>query len=239
MFRVYFRLGAINEPFIDLFAVYLKLCWGMALSTSYVDASATTRMSAVLFLARHAHHSEVGRVLSGRSDIALSEDGRDQARRLAHLCEQRGIREIQSSPTPRAWQTAELIAAPLALGVERTDALDEIDFGDWAGRSFVELDGDPLWPLWNSQRDRHSPPGGESMAAAVQRITSHLEMLAQRGRSHVLCVSHCDMIRGVVAHYLGLSLARLLRFDIDPASLSAVVLSNGEGRVLSLNEVPS
>lgn len=77
------------------------------------------------------------------------------------------------------------------------------------------------------------------MAIAVQRMISHFEMLEQHGRSHVLCVSHCDMIRGAVAHYLGLGLNRLLRFDIDPASLSAIALSHGEGRVLSLNEVPS
>ena len=212
---------------------------GMVLSTSYVDASATTRMSAILYLARHARHSEVGRVLSGRSDIALSDDGREQSERLARLCARRGIREIHSSPSPRAWQTAEAIAGPLALSVERVEALDEIDFGDWAGRSFAQLDQDPLWSLWNSERDRHTPPGGESMVAAVQRMVSHLEMLEQRGHSHVLCVSHCDMIRGAVAHYLGLGLHRLLRFDIDPASLSVIALSHGEGRILSLNEVPS
>src|SRR5215218_4462404 len=142
---------------------------GMGLSISYVDASATTRMSVILFLARHAQHSEVGRVLSGRSGIALSGEGREQSRRLAGLCARRGIREIQSSPTPRACQTAELIADALALSVERIDALDEVDFGGWAGRSFAELDQDPLWALWNSERDRHTPPGGESMAIAVQR----------------------------------------------------------------------
>jgi len=211
----------------------------MALCASYVDASATMRMSVVLFLARHAEHADVGRVLSGRSAIALSDAGREQSRRLARLCARRGIREIQSSPTPRALQTAELIAGPLALEVERAGALDEIDFGSWTGRSFAELEDDPLWALWNSERDRHIPPGGESMASAVQRMISHLEMLALRGRSHVLCVSHCDMIRGAVAHYLGLGLDRLLRFNIDPASLSAIALSNGEGRLLSLNEVPS
>jgi broad specificity phosphatase PhoE len=55
-------------------------------------------------------------------------------------------------------------------------------------------------------------------------------------RGRVLCVSHCDIIRGVLAHYLGLSLDNVLRFDIDTASLSALVLDGGGGRVTALNE---
>ena len=50
-------------------------------------------------------------------------------------------------------------------------------------------------------------------------------------------VSHCDVIRAVIARVLGLSLDRLLAFETDPASLSRIEVGNWGARLLSLNEV--
>ncbi|HEU0066884.1 MAG TPA: histidine phosphatase family protein [Sphingomonas sp.] len=44
------------------------------------------------------------------------------------------------------------------------------------------------------------------------------------------------MIRGLVAHYLGLSADRLFRFDVDPGSVTTLSLHPGGGRVVALNE---
>jgi broad specificity phosphatase PhoE len=52
----------------------------------------------------------------------------------------------------------------------------------------------------------------------------------------VALVSHCDIIRGIIAHYLGLPLDNLLRFDIDPASVSRIVVGDWGARVISVNE---
>lgn len=49
-------------------------------------------------------------------------------------------------------------------------------------------------------------------------------------------VSHCDIIRGLIAYYLGLPLDNLLRFDIDPASVSRLVVGSWGARVMSMNE---
>lgn len=195
-------------------------------------------VSAIFFLARHGSHAEVGHVLSGRSQIGLSPTGRAQAASLALKCAFYGVREIQTSPRPRARETAEEIAAQLDLEIETVAALDEIDFGSWTGRSFDDLNGDPEWRHWNERRSAACPPGGETMGAAAARIVGHLDLLAAEGRSHVLCVSHCDPIRGAIARYLGLPLDHVLRFDIDPASLSSLAIDASGGRLLRLNEVP-
>jgi len=101
----------------------------------------------------------------------------------------------------------------------------------------MDLGRDPAWNQWNAARGAASPPGGESMHAATARAVRHIEAAA--GEAPLLCVSHCDIIRGVVAYYLGLATDRLLAFDIDPASLTELLLhGDGSGRVVTLNERP-
>jgi broad specificity phosphatase PhoE len=196
-------------------------------------------MTATLYLARHGLHSEMGHVLSGRSDIGLSPSGLTQAQRLGQLCGAYGVVSVQSSPRPRTCQTAQIVADAIGVDIELVDALDEIDFGHWTGQSFGALEADPDWRRWNEAREVAVPPDGESMPAATARAARHLDGLARAGRSHVLCVSHCDIIRGVVAHYLGLSLDRLLRFDVDPGSLTTLSVGEWGGRLVRLNEVPA
>ncbi|PTQ07891.1 histidine phosphatase family protein [Sphingomonas oleivorans] len=195
-------------------------------------------MSALIHLVRHAAHAEAGCVLTGRLGAApLTGQGRAQARLLADALAGRGISAIHASPRQRTQETAAIIAERLGLAVETVPALDEIDFGAWSGRSFAVLEGDPAWHRWNEARSIALPPGGESMAAAVERAAAHMEQLGAAGRTGVLCVTHCDIIRGLIAYYLGLGLDNMLRFDIDPASVSRLVVGDRGGRILTLNEV--
>jgi broad specificity phosphatase PhoE len=191
----------------------------------------------IAYLARHAHHAELGRVLSGRcAELPLSADGREQARQLAVRLEGRDVSMIETSPQQRAQETAAIIAQRLDVPLHVRPALDEIDFGAWSGRPFSELDADPHWHRWNDRRASVAPPYGESMSDAARRIVGHLAGLAEEGRSGVLCVTHCDMIRGAVAFYLGLGFDNLFRFEVDPASLTTLALNDGSARLLSLNE---
>lgn len=203
----------------------------------YVQAVAGIRscMTATVFLARHGSHSEVGHVLSGRSEIGLSPAGRAEAGLLAERLAATSLGAIHSSPRRRALETAAIVAERQALPVQVADALDEIDFGTWSGKSFAELEADPEWREWNASRATAATPAGETMSGATARIVSHIEAIEPQA-GPLLCVSHCDVIRGIVAHYLGLEFDRLLAFDIDPASLTTLALHDGGGRVVSLNE---
>jgi broad specificity phosphatase PhoE len=194
-------------------------------------------LSTTVLLARHGSHDEVGAVLSGRSEIALNTAGRAEAERLAERLATTPITAIHSSPRRRTRETAEIVAARHGLTVTLVDALDEVDFGAWTGRSFDSLHGDPDWGRWNAERATAPTPGGETMARATARAAAHVASLEAAGGT-VLCVSHCDVIRGVVAQFLGLDLNRLLAFDCAPASLTTLALAWGQGRIVTLNEVP-
>lgn len=195
-------------------------------------------MTATVFLVRHAAHADLGQRLSGRTpDVPLSAAGLAQAAGLAVRLAREAIAAIHSSPLERARATAAAIAARLGIGIEVAPALNEVDFGGWTGRRFDELHHERDWTHWNRRRASACPPGGETMAAAQSRAVAHVERVAaaHSGRGVVL-VSHCDTIRAVIAHYLGLSLDNLLRFDIDPASISTMLVGPWGARLVTLNE---
>ncbi|GJD93568.1 histidine phosphatase family protein [Methylobacterium iners] len=188
-----------------------------------------------VYLVRHASHDRVHSVLCGRMPgVELSEEGRQEARALARRLLGCGAEAVVSSPRERARETASLVAEELGLPFELAPDLDDIDFGDWTGRSFVDLAEDPLWATWNAARSTVRPPGGESMDEAGARALGLLRELA--GTSVV--VSHCDVIRAVLLQILGLPIDSYDRIAVDPASLSILDLWPGGGRVAGLNERP-
>lgn len=195
-------------------------------------------MTADILLVRHAAHAHLGNTLSGRMQkISLSPEGAEQARRLADRLAGCGLDALQSSPVLRARETAAAVADRLGLTVTEAEPLNEVDFGDWTGQGFDDLDRDPRWHRWNEQRAEGEAPGGESMAAVQQRIMAHLRQVASSAAGKVVAmVSHCDVIRAAVAGVLGLSLDRLLQFEIGPASVSRIRLGDWGGRVITLNE---
>ncbi len=194
--------------------------------------------TATLLLVRHAAHVELGRVLSGRrGDVALAAAGLEQAAILADLLGTVPLAAVYTSPRERAWYTAREIAEPHELPVTVDEGLDEVDFGDWSGMRFADLAPDPEWQAWNTRRGTAATPGGETMKQAVARAAAAAgRIAAAHPGATVLAVTHCDIIRGLIAHHLGLSLDNLLRFDVEPASVSRLALGPGEARILSINE---
>ncbi len=194
-------------------------------------------MTTRIYLIRHAHYSQIGHTLAGRSDHALDDAGRDQARRLGERLAATRLAAVLSSPVRRALQTAEAIATTRGFAVQAEPLLNEIDFGAWRGRSFAELEGDPAWTAWNARRSLGQAPGGETMLAVQTRAVAVVQSLAAcYPDAELAAVSHGDVIRGVLLHLLGMPLDLLHRLRIDPASCSTVELHGSATEVLCINE---
>lgn len=194
-------------------------------------------MTAQLLLVRHAAHADLGHALSGRGGGGLTADGQRQAERLAERLAAFEPAAVYASPRLRAVATASVLAGRFGLQTGIEPALDEIDFGDWTGLAFAELAENTHWDQWNRQRTRAAPPNGESMAAATARIVDGLGRIAARHPgAAVVAVSHGDMIKGALAHHLGLSLDHILRFDVAPASFSRIMIGDWGAQILSINE---
>jgi broad specificity phosphatase PhoE len=195
-------------------------------------------MGATVIFARHGHHAEIGLVLSGRSAIALSDTGRGQAVGLAWALERAGVIAVWASPRPRAQQTAAATAAQLGLPIQTSDALDEVDFGAWTGRTFDSLKDDPDWQRWQTERAEVRPPNGETLGECAARTTRFLaDRAADSDGQTIAAFSHADTIKAAAASALGLGLSRIVDFDVDLASRTTLTAEpGGKLRLVALNE---
>jgi len=197
-------------------------------------------MTTTFLLVRHAAHDNLDACLAGRMQgYPLGANGLAQARRLAgRICREQ-VDAIVASPRERTCETAAMIALECGIDtIETSPELDEIDFGQWSGKTFAELGEDPQWQRWNSERDIARTPGGETMRDVQDRIVACMDRIARGlpGRTAVL-VSHADVIKAAVCHYLDMPVERCFRFDIEPASITTVVSGSWGAKLVRLNEV--
>jgi broad specificity phosphatase PhoE len=188
-------------------------------------------------LVRHGAHEQQGKILVGRTDIPLSVIGLEQSRRLADRLAHEPIDSVLASPRERTRRTAEVIAERHKLVVETAAELDEVDFGNWLGRTFAELRNEPEWDRYHRFRSIATPPGGESLLALRVRVSDlMLRLERDRPEGAFILVSHGDVIRAAVLHCLGLGDDAVQRIDVTPGSLSTIVIDNGGPRIVCLNE---
>jgi broad specificity phosphatase PhoE len=147
------------------------------------------------------------------------------------------IRAVYTSPLARAVETAQPIAARHGLEPEVREELGEFRFGEWEGMTFDALAQDALWQRFNADRSRVRAPGGELMVETQTRLVTQLESLReQHAGDTIAIVSHGDPLRSAVAHYLGIPLDFMLRFEISPASVTVIANAEWGVRVLCLNQ---
>lgn len=152
-------------------------------------------MADEVWLLRHAETewSRAGKH-TGRTDIALTDEGRAVARTLGERLAGEDFALVLCSPLSRARETAQL--AGLACSGLRDDLL-EWDYGDYEGLTTPEIREDrPGWFLW-----RDGVPGGEmppDVAARCDRVIA--EVRAVDGR--VALVAHGHILRALAARWI-------------------------------------
>lgn len=193
---------------------------------------------ALLLLIRHAVTAQTGKRLYGRTPgIPLSEEGRRQAEILAERLAPVPLAAIYTSPMERCRETASALARGRGLRPQTVRDLNEVDYGDWTGRSFPQLRRSKRWAEVRSSPSTVTFPGGESLAGAQRRSVAALDDLAARHpRATIAAIAHGDVIRLALTHYAGVHLDLFQRVEVAPASLSAVALAPGSIRIVRVND---
>jgi len=143
---------------------------------------------------------------------------------------------VFTSPILRAVQTAEAILEGRSVPMILDAALREMDVGEWDGRKFGELLGSEAWQRFNTFRSGTRAPGGEMMLEVQARAIGFLEHAVHEYRDRAIAVvSHADVIRGAICHYLGIPLDLASRIAIEPASVSTLRLSECGVEVMGVN----
>lgn len=198
-------------------------------------------MATTVFLVRHGAHDLLGRTVAGRMvGVSLNSAGVAEAARAARRLARERIAALYTSPLERARETAAPISTALGLAPVVCDDINEVDYGDWTGIDLASLDGDLRWRAWNHERATSRIPGGETMAAVGARGAAAIEDWRRANPDGAVAgISHGDLIRAVVCRVLDLSYDRVHAFDVDPGSVTTLVMWEGGGKLLALNERPA
>ncbi len=152
---------------------------------------------------------------TGRTDVPLTESGRQRASALGSELATRQFELVLTSPLARATETC--VLAGFGERAVRRDELMEWDYGAYEGRKTLEIREQlPGWTLW-----RDGVPEGELAEEVATRADRVLEEIrAVSGDS--LVFSHGHLLRVLTARWLGLEPQAGRLFALDPGSLSVL-----------------
>ncbi len=199
-------------------------------------------------LVRHGENEWVnkGRLAGWIPGVHLNENGHKQAQaaaeRLAHL----PVTAVYSSPVTRCLETADYIAKTHDLNIIELETVGEVRYGKWEGKKIKKLAKKKAWMTVQFFPSRMTFPDGEALRDVQARGFQALEQLSQQHPDDfIVVVSHADLIKLVIAHYLGVHIDLFQRIVISPASVTVLNLHKYGGmRILRLNdngplEIPS
>ncbi|MBC7663312.1 MAG: histidine phosphatase family protein [Caulobacter sp.] len=169
-----------------------------------------------LFLIRHGETAwTLTGQHTGRTDLALTSHGEDEARALAPSLNRIDFSHVLTSPLLRARETCVLTGLAPAARIEPD--LAEWDYGDFEG-----LHSDDIrkqWPGWNVFRD--GCPGGESAAEVSERADRIAEQIAAL-HGNVALFSHGQFSCSLAVRWIGLAIIEAHHFSLATASISVL-----------------
>lgn len=184
-------------------------------------------MNTRIFLVRHgATILTAEDRFAGATDVPLSDEGREQVRRLAARLSDDGITAVYASPLGRTVETATILAEPHGLEVHTREGLREISHGHWEQMTRKEVD--VKYPeeaaAWEEDPYTFAPVGGESgLDVTARALPALMEIVRAHAGGRVLVVSHKATIRLLLSSLLGFDPRRYRdNLDQSPAALNVV-----------------
>jgi probable phosphoglycerate mutase len=194
-----------------------------------------------ILLVRHAVNDFVktGKLAGWTPEVHLNEEGKAQAEALGKRLADAPIKHLYASPLERTMETAQAIQQHHAgLEIVQNAEIGEVRYGDWTGMEIRALAGRKMWHVVQEYPSRASFPNGEAMRDVQVRSVNEIERIAKvHPRDLVVVVSHADVIKMVLAHFLGMHLDNFQRLSLSPASISTLILGYGRPYVGTMNDV--
>jgi probable phosphoglycerate mutase len=196
-------------------------------------------MHARIFLIRHgATVLTAEDRFAGATNVQLSDEGREQVRRLAVRLRDENITAIYASPLDRTVETASILAHPHGIEVQTRDGLREISHGRWEQMTRKEVE--QAFPdeadAWEKDPYTFAPVGGESgLAVTARALPVLMDIVRAHPSSNVLVVSHKATIRLLLSSLLGFDPRRYRdNLDQNPAALNIVDFKDAVSARLTL-----
>ncbi len=181
-----------------------------------------------LLLIRHAQNEWVrtGKLAGWTPEVHLNDTGREQAKLLGQRLASGKLSAIYTSPLVRCRETAQAVAAHHPqLEVIEEAGIGEVQFGDWQGKRLSQLRRKRIWEVVQRYPSGMQFPNGETFPQMQHRAVETCERLAKtHPGGRIAIFSHSDVVKAIVAHYLGVHLDLFQRINVSTASISVVRL---------------
>jgi alpha-ribazole phosphatase len=195
-----------------------------------------------LYLIRHGEvEGAADGKLLGRTDAQLSKRGLEQSHALAEALSEAQLSAVYSSDLQRARMTAEIIAKRNNLKVQESSAWQEIDMGEWEGRTIAALDSEAPALVAQVFNDPASfqYPGGEPFSDFIGRVQAAMDQLLQTHHSgDITLVAHGGVCRTIIGSVLGMPSHNWLRLSQAYACINVIEWYGANPVVVMLNSHP-
>lgn len=169
---------------------------------------------ATVYLIRHAHAEWIP-----DENRSLSEQGGQDAQRIAHMLEAIPLKAIFSSDYRRAIQTVQPLAILLGLEIQLEPRFRERELGGWTALNFVAA----VQRTW--QDPDYAFPGGESNRQAQRRAILGLQAVLEGSKEQIVIGTHGNLLALILNYFdptvdfdfwLALSMPDVYRLEIKP-----------------------
>lgn len=183
-----------------------------------------------VYLIRHAQtvHNEKGKVFSGKSDVLLSDKGKEEAENLKKSGILKGVKEIYITPLTRTRQTADILF-PEEIPRHTVEELSEMDFGDYEGK-ILEEEGtnDEIFLKWMNNPESLTFPHGDNFKEHAEEAFEALKRIVKNSEKDCIAViSHATTIRLIVTQILEKELNTFREIPCTNCSVIKVVYEEG------------
>ncbi|MCM5663745.1 alpha-ribazole phosphatase [Galbibacter mesophilus] len=162
-----------------------------------------------VYVIRHTKLNIEKDVCYGRLNVSLSESFQEDAKYYKKKLPDT-FDAVFSSPSERCMSLAEKLSLQQILNDNR---LLEIDFGDWEGKKWNDIDKQQL-DKWMNDFVNQKPENGESLIEMYERVTQFMENLKKQDHKRVLLVTHAGVIRCLWSYLLKIPLNNIFKIPV-------------------------
>ncbi len=174
----------------------------------------------------------VGRA-QGHLNSPLTDLGKRQAAKLGERLKGTKIDAAYCSSTGRTLQTAQIVLGERPIEVIQRDQLRELNFGNWEGKLWQDIEQvnpEQLHNLWKDPAN-YQPDGGETVFQLVERITREFERIGEKHKGETVFITvHGGVVKSLMYAYQHGDIKQFWTSDPYAHSASLSILTYQDGK---------
>lgn len=176
----------------------------------------------LIYMIRHGRTDwNRDRRVMGVNPVPLNAEGRGMVEALAGFLSRQKIGVIYTGTLVRAMETAEILGGAWGARIIEEPLLNESAYEGWVGKTYSELGKDEQFRLYGTRPSLADFSWDEGMKDIQQRILKAIaRIIEENGSGKAALVSHSDVIKPAMTHYLGMDLDHMHRLSVANASVS-------------------